>query len=172
MSFIQRIKQLLPGSSRSLHTMHDELHAFNEETQLQTKVLNDKLDRLFERVELADRGINFNIDYKFEERTLPVIHQLVEDLDAHDAHMKMFAWEQYRRDGESLDDAKKRFFRSLPKASGGMRLLQLGCVQLLHEFDQICVQNGLRYWLAFGTLLGAVRHGGVTYNFLRTLTAA
>lgn len=160
MSLVKLIKGLLPISSRSFHALQDDFHSFRLDYSYQYETIIKTLDRLYGRVEVADRGINGNIDYKFEERTLPVIHQLVEDLDAHDAHMKMFAWEQYRRDGESLDDAKKRFFRSLPKASGGMRLLQLGCVHLLHEFDQICVQNGLRYWLAFGTLLGAARHGG------------
>lgn len=39
-------------------------------------------------------------------------------------------------------------------------MLQLGCAQLLHEFDALCREHGLDYWLAFGTLLGAVRHGG------------
>ena len=74
--------------------------------------------------------------------------------------MKMFAWEQYRRDEESLVDAKKRFFRELPKATGGIRLLQLGCAQLLSEFHELCRANNLRYWTAFGTLLGAVRQEG------------
>ncbi len=31
---------------------------------------------------------------------------------------------------------------------------------LLAEFDRICRENGLRYSLAYGTLLGAVRHNG------------
>lgn len=33
-------------------------------------------------------------------------------------------------------------------------------LQLLEEFDQICQAHGLRYDLAGGSLLGAVRHGG------------
>lgn len=33
-------------------------------------------------------------------------------------------------------------------------------LKLLVEFDQFCVENNLRYYLAGGTLLGAVRHGG------------
>ena len=33
-------------------------------------------------------------------------------------------------------------------------------VYLLDVLDRICSQNGLRYWLDFGTLLGACRHGG------------
>lgn len=41
-----------------------------------------------------------------------------------------------------------------------MRALQLGCAQLLKEFDSLCSEHNLRYWIAFGTLLGAVRHRG------------
>lgn len=33
-------------------------------------------------------------------------------------------------------------------------------IQIVKEVDKICKQNGLRYFLAFGSLLGAVRHKG------------
>lgn len=42
------------------------------------------------------------------------------------------------------------------------RLLQEHCLQLtaLEHVDRICRDHGLRYFLVFGTLLGAVRHQG------------
>ena len=33
-------------------------------------------------------------------------------------------------------------------------------IDLLLQFDKVCKRNGLKYWLMFGGLLGAVRHGG------------
>ena len=39
-----------------------------------------------------------------------------------------------------------------------LRLLQLCNTELLHFVGQLCQQYGLRYWLDFGTLLGAIRH--------------
>ena len=33
-------------------------------------------------------------------------------------------------------------------------------LEILVDFDRVCVKNGLRYSLAYGTLLGAVRHRG------------
>lgn len=50
--------------------------------------------------------------------------------------------EQYNPDGSTL------------------RKAQLRMVDLLKFMDKVCTDNGLRYWLSFGTLLGAARHGG------------
>lgn len=33
-------------------------------------------------------------------------------------------------------------------------------LDLLEEFKRICIENALRFWVGFGTMLGAVRHGG------------
>lgn len=48
----------------------------------------------------------------------------------------------------------------LPPATGKLRLLQDGNTTLLAHFARKCEENGLRYWLDYGTLLGAVRHKG------------
>ena len=49
---------------------------------------------------------------------------------------------------------------SVPPATGKLRLLQDGNTVLLALFARRCRENGLRYWLDYGTLLGAVRHRG------------
>lgn len=41
-----------------------------------------------------------------------------------------------------------------------LRRIQLVQLDLLKEFDRICRKHHLKYNIAFGTLLGAVRHGG------------
>lgn len=48
----------------------------------------------------------------------------------------------------------------IPPATGKLRLLQDGNTVLLNLFARRCQEHGLRYWLDFGTLLGAVRHKG------------
>lgn len=48
----------------------------------------------------------------------------------------------------------------VPRATGKIRLLQDGNAVLLATFARKCNEHGLRFWLDFGTLLGAVRHKG------------
>ncbi|MBQ8635886.1 LicD family protein [bacterium] len=48
----------------------------------------------------------------------------------------------------------------IPKAQGGLKLIQDANRGFLKAFDKICEENNLRYWIDFGTLLGAIRHGG------------
>lgn len=46
------------------------------------------------------------------------------------------------------------------KEGSPMRKAQLLSLQILIEFDRVCKENNLTYWIDFGTLLGAVRHKG------------
>lgn len=48
----------------------------------------------------------------------------------------------------------------IPKATGGLRKVQLANLKMLCIFDKICKENGIEYWLDYGNLLGAVRHKG------------
>lgn len=50
--------------------------------------------------------------------------------------------------------------RTLPKATGGLRLMQVANTALLKVLADTMTRNGLDYWLESGTLLGAVRHKG------------
>ena len=49
---------------------------------------------------------------------------------------------------------------TIPPATGQIRDIQLANLALLKELDYVCKENGLTYWLDYGTLLGAIRHKG------------
>ncbi len=49
---------------------------------------------------------------------------------------------------------------TIPPATGEFREFQLATLSLLIDFDAICKQNNIHYWLDFGTLIGAIRHKG------------
>ncbi len=48
----------------------------------------------------------------------------------------------------------------IPPATGILRKIQLASLKMMLIFDKLCKENGYEYWLDFGNLLGAVRHGG------------
>jgi len=50
--------------------------------------------------------------------------------------------------------------RDFPKAVGWLRDVQEANLKILREIDRVCGEMEVGYWLSFGTLLGAVRHGG------------
>lgn len=47
-----------------------------------------------------------------------------------------------------------------PKATGLLRQCQLADAELLRIVHEICQKHNIQYWLGYGTLLGALRHGG------------
>lgn len=137
MNLLQKIKQFLPVSSRSFHASHEDMLRIEQS-------FNKRIDETIEQLNNQTKELE----------------EIKRSLIAHDTHIKMFAWEIYKKENESIEDAKKRFFQALPKATDNVRLLQLGCTKLLEEFDVLCKQNNIVYWLDCGTLLGAIRHKG------------
>lgn len=70
-------------------------------------------------------------------------------------------WISQRKEGELLSETKKRVFLGLPKAEGELREIQLAELYILRKIKKICDNNGIQFFLMWGTLLGAVRHKGL-----------
>lgn len=81
---------------------------------------------------------------------------------------RFLAWNRKRRNSgvkAQLADLRNLIIfnnpiNQVPPATGKLRLLQEGNAVLLSLFAKKCEENGLRYWIDYGTLLGAVRHKG------------
>ena len=58
------------------------------------------------------------------------------------------------------DYSKYSDITEIPPSVGFLREYQYALLYLLKEFDRVCSENNIRYWLSGGTLLGAKRHGG------------
>ncbi len=76
------------------------------------------------------------------------------------ARIRARFWKRMRRRGESTEDAKRRIFLSWPPAEGELRRVQEANLELLRRLKAVCDENGLSFFLLWGTLLGSVRHHG------------
>lgn len=138
----------MPSSKKAVRIVQDQ----NVEILSRLEAIENGINRNFARIEQADKGVNDNVNFRSE--------WLKSANQSENNRLETMLWELYRKEGEDLLEAKCRFFFGLSPATGGLRALQLGCAQLLKEFDSLCSEHNLRYWIAFGTLLGAVRHRG------------
>ena len=144
MKLFSTLRGLVPPSSRSFHQLFREFASARDDALTKLNVLVDQVGAIREE----------------QERQGRIIDDQLHRTKALDTHLKMFSWQLYREERESYEDARKRFFRELPKAEGELRLHQLACVCLLRDFDAFCKEAGLPYCLMSGSLLGAARHGG------------
>lgn len=75
----------------------------------------------------------------------------------------VYSKQLYRQTGlEKLTHLQKIGYdpMKLPPAQGLARVQQLASLQLLRKVAEVCRKHNIRWWLDYGTLLGAVRHGG------------
>ena len=135
-SLLNQVKKYLPVSSRSFHAFEQKninkmqyLEGAIEKLQAQNAELLQKLDSLKDQSHEA--------------------HSYEQTRD-----MMMF-WQLFRHSDENLEEAKKRFFRGLPKAHGLARLFQQAETKLFKEFNSLCRKYNIAYWMGSGTLLGA-----------------
>lgn len=122
--------RLTPPSSRSFYTRTDELLA------LLNKV-DSHLDDLDEKIADLSRQVAM-----------------------HEARSEVRWQGSYHQAGETAEEMKRRFFSSIPPTTGVMRSFQLANARLLHDFDRICQENGITYWMCFGSLVATVSRSG------------
>lgn len=144
MGKLDKAKAMLPASSRSTHAMHEELGELHGQMgQMWAEVGHTRIMVMDMWSDLGAKLIG-----------------LEQQLKGIDGRMMLTFWEGYRKEGESMDDARERFFKTMGSARGGLRVFQLASAQLLSEFDAFCTKHGLTYAAVSGTILGAVRHQG------------
>lgn len=71
-------------------------------------------------------------------------------------------YDRLKKDLEFIKDILRysSYPQDCPPTQGIVRGVQLLIVEKFREFARLCEENGIEYWLDFGTLLGAVRHKG------------
>lgn len=150
MSIGEWIIDRLPSSKRAVRQNRDEIDALRRENA----ALSERLGRI--------EGMVAGLDPRLADVAgrLGGIEAGLRGIAEQGARSEVLEWSLYRREGEGDAAARRRLFSEMPAVGDLSRLLQLGCDQLLADFDEICAREGLSYWALSGTLLGAVRHGG------------
>lgn len=99
---------------------------------------------------------SYRVSLRMEEQ----LYRMEYSMKLMSKRQEMIFWWLLRDPNETLSETQHRFFISLPKAEGRLREIQILLLNLLKQFDEICRENDVDYWLEAGSLLGAVRHKG------------
>lgn len=114
-----------------------------------------KIKNFFKRFSVTRRIGNYILS------KIDAVHKdLVKRINQLDYKTEYLFWLSQSRDGESAAETKQRVYSQMPKAENEARLLQLANNHILKCLKSVCDENGIEFSLAFGTLLGAVRHKG------------
>ena len=139
MSFNDTVRSIrmrvTPPSSRSFKRVTERLMLQNDEMMARLDVLSRQVSELENRVAV------------------------------HDMHSRLRQEFLFRKDGESSKDSNRRFFASIPAASGAKRLMQLANAKIMEALHEICTANNIDYWFAYGTLVATLsRHGFIPWD--------
>lgn len=88
------------------------------------------------------------------------IDELQQRIDELNSKLDYYFFYTNRLEGETYSNTRVRVFGSLPKWGGELSDFQMVANYILCEIKKVCDKNAIQFSLAYGTLLGAVRHRG------------
>ena len=65
---------------------------------------------------------------------------------------------QFNYENMSLEQAKKQFFSDILPISDEIQYIHKNAISQLSILNDICTENGITFWISFGSLLGAYRN--------------
>lgn len=156
MSILTSIKtRLLPPSSRSFHSFADSLM----ERVGSIDLCANEAIRLIHITRYDIECLKKNVAES--EKRLKALES------AHAAQNMLYLKEIYRLQAglQTAEDARHQFFRSIPNATGDLRLVQLATAKLLSALWRICKENDITYFPWAGTLVGVLsRNGSIPWD--------
>ena len=85
---------------------------------MSSRTFHARIDELYARIEMMDRGVNGNINHKFDERAFPLLERMAGGIDAHAAFSSYMNWEFYRREGGVSRRRKKAILHGIASGDG------------------------------------------------------
>lgn len=108
------------------------------------KLLNERIDNLENKIQNLTNLLKSEIDKN-------QIRETKNDVKY---------WHLFKKNGESTYESKLRFFSYFDKADGILGLAQVCEFKILKRLAKVFKENNINYWINYGTLIGAIRHGG------------
>lgn len=91
------------------------------------------------------------------DRTLKQVSNKIDQLSQKNNSLFFSVPREFSHD---MDAVKWSFWKSFPKASGDLRIIQEANATLLKNFQIICDKLECQFWLHGGSLIGGLRHSG------------
>lgn len=157
-------EQLCLQSEELRNELESKLSVFRSELDDRVKtlrLLSESISaKILELQEGQGQGKDQVISTLWDSRN-SALWETKEEMRVYNRQWQQIFWYWLAVQGDlSLLQAKKTFFKALPKAEGSVRQLQRMELYLLQQLKRICENHGLRYWMTDGSLLGTVRHEG------------
>lgn len=172
MKIVDKIKSVMPVSSRSFHAYEkrseeklDELTEYVREMSEAIVETRNHTTSIAQSVPMGTDAIGNGLRILDERVSAAFQHQtdwLYDEMERHahdcavrDAHARIFLEGIYKHDGETENEMNKRLFASLSPSKGRLRLSQEATAKMMAVIDELCSYLGIGYWLGYGTLLGS-----------------
>lgn len=106
---------------------------------------------------LKNKILNNSDSYNYYKNRSNIVSKDLNDLKKE--------FKEYKKSNDEIINSYNRLFNKIfldfeMKPKGPLKLTQELCLKLLDFYVNVCKKHGLEYWLDYGNLLGAIRHGG------------
>lgn len=103
---------------------------------------------------------SYRMGKALQKQNAAMLEELLARMNQLDYKTEYLFWLSQNSQGEASEEAKRRVYRSMPKAKGSARMIQLTNLEILSQLRITCEEHEIPFYLAFGSMLGAIRNDG------------
>lgn len=144
---------------RSINVVKKLINLFNLKDKNRFDFIKNQFLKIKQRL-LPPSSKSFHERISHVSKQVSVTNHSLNGIKQYIKKSELQFWISINKAGETLEETKISYFKSLPYTDQATRNIQIIITHILRDFDAICQKYSLNYWLWGGSLLGAVRHDG------------